>query len=292
MPDWAAFASIAGVVLVLLLILARASQTLVSPPSRDTASDADPVDEDTDAGDDTTVAFAATNGGVLAESGPESSDRRTDGADDPGTMDAAQSSMSTPALLANVALSQGLFGTLLLLGAWLTEIPPAAFGVTQQTTGLEAVGLGLALGVALYVANEVGAAVGEQYGLGGSEELRSTLAPESFGGWVILLFVVLPIIAGFEELLFRGALVGVASAGFGLSPWLLAAVSSVAFALGHGAQGPGGVAVTGTLGFVLAAAFVLTQSLLVVVVAHYLVNALEFVVHEGLGVEWTGRRTA
>jgi membrane protease YdiL (CAAX protease family) len=60
----------------------------------------------------------------------------------------------------------------------------------------------------------------------------------------------------------------------------------VAFALGHGAQGPAGVAATGVLGFVLAAAFVLTGSLLVVVVAHYLVNALEFVVHEAPGTEW------
>jgi uncharacterized membrane protein len=37
---------------------------------------------------------------------------------------------------------------------------------------------------------------------------------------------------------------------------------------------------------VLGAAYVLTGSLLAVVVAHYLVNALEFVVHEGLGIEW------
>jgi hypothetical protein len=50
--------------------------------------------------------------------------------------------------------------------------------------------------------------------------------------------------------------------------------------------------VTGALGFALAAGFVLTGSLVVVVVAHYLVNALEFTVHEGLGVErpfgWLG----
>jgi membrane protease YdiL (CAAX protease family) len=50
-----------------------------------------------------------------------------------------------------------------------------------------------------------------------------------------------------------------------------------------------GVVVTGVLGFVLAAAFVLTGSLLAVVVAHYLVNALEFVVHEGLGADPFGR---
>jgi membrane protease YdiL (CAAX protease family) len=97
---------------------------------------------------------------------------------------------------------------------------------------------------------------------------------------------VLPVIAGFEEVLFRGALVGVVSSGYGVSAWVMAVVASGAFALGHGAQGRLGVLVTGALGFVLAAAFVLTGSLVVVIVAHYLVNALEFVVHEGLGVEW------
>jgi membrane protease YdiL (CAAX protease family) len=61
----------------------------------------------------------------------------------------------------------------------------------------------------------------------------------------------------------------------------LAACSSVAFAFGHGAQGRAGIVVTGALGFVLAAAFVVTGSLVTVVVAHYLVNALEFVVNEG-----------
>jgi len=41
------------------------------------------------------------------------------------------------------------------------------------------------------------------------------------------------------------------------------------------------------LGFVLAGVFVLTNSLLAVVLAHYLVNALEFVVGGYFGVEWT-----
>ncbi|PSQ23595.1 CPBP family intramembrane metalloprotease domain-containing protein, partial [Halobacteriales archaeon QS_9_67_15] len=77
---------------------------------------------------------------------------------------------------------------------------------------------------------------------------------------------------------------GAPGAAFGVSPWALAVVSSVAFALGHGAQGRVGVAVTGALGLALAAGFILTDSLLVVVVAHYLVNALEFLVHEGLGL--------
>jgi membrane protease YdiL (CAAX protease family) len=197
---------------------------------------------------------------------------------------------TTGALLANVALSQGVFGVALVGAAWFAEIPPAALGVVPGdpwNVGLPAVGVGVAVGVALYVGNELAAALVDAAGVDYSEGLREALAPDDLRGWLVLLGVVLPIIAGFEELLFRAALIGAFSAGFGLSPWLMAVFSTVAFAVGHGAQGPGGIAVTGLLGFALAATFVLTGSLLVVVVAHYLVNALEFVVHEGLGIEWT-----
>ncbi|WP_144901895.1 CPBP family intramembrane glutamic endopeptidase [Halobellus captivus] len=194
--------------------------------------------------------------------------------------------LSTASLLANVAVSQGLFGVLLLAGAWYAEIQAWAFGVATDAVSLHAAALGVGLGVALYVANEAGATVGARFGLGEGERLRRALAPDSPLGWAALLFVVLPVIAAFEELLFRGALVGVLAAGYGVSPWLLALGSSVAFGVGHGAQGRVGVLVTATLGFVLAAAFILTESLVVVVIAHYLVNALEFVVHEGAVVEW------
>jgi membrane protease YdiL (CAAX protease family) len=180
----------------------------------------------------------------------------------------------TATVLANVVLSQGVFAALLVIGAWYAAIPPAALGV--DALSLRAAGAGIGLGLALYALNEVGTRIG----LGGSEALRRLMAPDSTVGWALLLCVVLPLVAGFEELLFRGILVGAFAAGFGLSPWPLAVLSSVAFALGHGAQGKTGIAVTGVFGFVLAAAFVITGSLLTVVVAHYLVNALEFLVNE------------
>ncbi|MFC6717121.1 type II CAAX prenyl endopeptidase Rce1 family protein [Natrialbaceae archaeon GCM10025810] len=197
--------------------------------------------------------------------------------------------LSTGALLANVALSQGLFAGVLLGAAVYAEIPPSAFGLEfSREYVLSGLALGAALGLVLYVANEVAAAGATRVGFDHEEELRELLAPDSAGAWLVLLCCVLPIIAVFEELLFRAALIGVLSAGFDLSPWLLAVVSSVAFAFGHGVQGSVGVVVTGALGFVLAAAFVLTGSFLVVVVAHYLINALEFVVHEGIGLDWAG----
>ncbi|MFB6087227.1 MAG: type II CAAX prenyl endopeptidase Rce1 family protein [Haloarculaceae archaeon] len=190
--------------------------------------------------------------------------------------------LSPGALLANVALTQGLFGALVAAAALYFGVPLAALGLGPLATGPGAVGVGVAFGAVLWLGNEGASAVADAAGAGYDEALRGMLAPDSARGWVLLLGATLPIIAGVEELLFRAALIGVPAAVYGLSPWALAAVSSVAFALGHGAQGPTGVVVTGALGFCLAAGFVLTGSLVVVVVAHYLVNALEFLVHEGL----------
>jgi membrane protease YdiL (CAAX protease family) len=279
MPDWATFAGFAGVVLALLLLLAHASKSVVSdeaPPypvsRRPRPGSVDP------AVGDVPLADRVVDAGPVGATDPEFdywSDR----------MHATQPQLSTMALLANVAVSQGAFGFLLVAGAWFTGIPPSAFGLSLAVPAPTTLGVGVGVGVALYAANEIGASLGERLGVGADEGLREALAPSSIPGWFVLLFLVLPVIAGFEELLFRGVLVGVFATGFGLSPWLLAVVSSVAFAFGHGAQGPAGVAVTGVLGFVLAAAFVLSGSLLVVIVAHYLVNALEFVVHEGLDAD-------
>lgn len=248
-PQWTIFAGITGVVLTLLVLLARASSAMLADGPVETTHD---VQGD---GDD--------RGEPL-------------------------SSLSTGELLINVALSQGVLGSLLLFGAWYAQIPATAFGVelTAKSVGTSALAVGVGLGVGLYVANELAAQVVDAFDVSYSEQLRELLAPSSLGGWVVLLVLVLPVIAGFEEFLFRAALIGAMSTGFAVSPWALAALSTVLFAIGHGTQGPGGMLVTGVLGFVLAAAFIVTGSLLVVVVAHYLVNALEFVVHEGLGVEW------
>ena len=276
MPEWATFVGFAFVVTTGLLVLSHASRGVVAdsdPPRRDDADAADgPL------ATDAREVSLPKSGVTYRPSEPHA--RTADGRDQ---------SPSTTSLLANVAVSQGLFGALLLVGAWYAEVPAWAFGAGAGTAGVPAVAVGIGLGVALYLANEAGAVAGSRLGfeIGDGRRLRGALAPDTRSGWALLLVVVLPTIAAFEELLFRGALVGVVAAGYGVSPWAMAVVASGAFALGHGAQGRLGMAVTGALGFVLAAAFVVTGSLLAVVVAHYLVNALEFVVHEGLGVEWS-----
>jgi len=317
MTQWATFVGLTGVVLVLLLVLSHLTQSAFDDDTDDasdgvaerfdaTAHDADrnarapddsspphatkrvpePIDDDRSAADDQSTTGSEwqsrderqpRNAAVSADSRPAHADRAVDPA-----------SLSTGALLANVAFSQGLFALLLLGAAVYTAIPPAALGIEVSTAYLETgLVVGTAAGIVVYIANELAAATATRLGFDHDETLRELLAPESVGGWLALLLGVLPIIAVFEEFLFRAALIGVpAAAGFGLSPWLLAVGSSVAFALGHGMQGSVGVVVTGLLGFVLAALFILTESLLVVVVAHYLINALEFVVHEGVGLEW------
>ncbi len=295
MSDWATFAGLTGVVLVLLLALSHLTSTAF------TDSDADddtrtPSDESPTPTRESTTASTASDPDVLADGSvddelPADPGRVVEHGHD-RDLDRGEShslqSLSTGELLANVAFSQGLFATILLAAAVYTEIPPADLGIAftraYLTTGAV---VGTALGVGLYVANELGAASAKRLGIDHSEQLRELLAPDSPGGWAALLGVALPTVAIFEEFLFRAALIGALSAGFDVSPWLLAIVSSIAFALGHGMQGPAGIAVTGLLGLVLAIAFVVTGSVLVVIVAHYLVNALEFVVHEGLGLEWT-----
>ena len=291
MADWATFTGIVGVILVLLLALTHASQSAFKSETR---SSVESSSHSTESADHTTPSVdrppAAPDGATQPVDGsvPGDSERPNtgDGAVDrpytPGPTTEVE--LSTRALLLNVAVSQGVFAVLLVTMAWYTEIPAWAFGLATESLTLGGVATGIAVGGVFYLGNEAAAALGRRQGLSTPTELRGALAPETAAGWVVLLVVVLPIIAGFEELLFRGALIGVVHAGFGVPVWLLAVGSSVAFALGHGAQGRLGIVVTGLLGAGLAAVFVVTGSLLVVIVAHYVINALEFVVHEGLDV--------
>ncbi|EMA15463.1 CPBP family intramembrane glutamic endopeptidase [Haloarcula marismortui] len=269
MPEWAAFVGLTGFLLTALLGLARLSQGAV----RSDGGVSSTVDGVSMADRDPTIPRFETQRAAAQRQQMRDT--------------LAPSDDSTGALLANVAFTQGLFGVLLVAGAFYFEIPASAFGVTSDalSTGLPAVAIGIGAGIGFWVGNEGAAALADGFGVTFDESLRELLAPDSPGGWVILLGGVLPVIAIVEELLFRAAAIGVPVAGLNAPAWAMAIVASVAFALGHGAQGRVGIVVTGTLGLALAGLFIATNSLLAVVVAHYLVNALELLVHEGLGVD-------
>lgn len=256
-PQWAAFVGLTALLCAAFLALARLSQDHLS-------GDADPPTMTaTPSGADPGVATGVPEVRVPPPSPVEE--------------------LSTPALLANVAATQALFAVVLLGSAAVFAIPASAFGAESLLADLTGppMAAGVALGVALWLASEAGSRVFDAAGLDHDESVRELLAPETLWGWVVLMCVVLPVIAGVEELVFRAAAIGAVAAGFDVSPWLLAVVSSAAFGLGHGAQGRTGMVVTGVLGLVLAVAFVLTGSFVTVFVAHYLVNALEFLIHEG-----------
>lgn len=272
MPAWSLFAVAAILVTVGFVLLARATARMLREPSTGIwpppAPDESPsVPANGDAEPDR-----------WTEPGPP--DESVPGLDGSSTAPSPPAALaSTPLLLANVLATHGVLAVVLLAAAWLTAVPPEALGLEMPSTSDIAIGGGL--GLVLAVANEVGARVANRLGFEPDDRLRTVLAPETVAGWASLLLVGLPVIAGAEELLFRGVLIGGLSSGLGWSIPLLVVLSSALFGLGHGLQGPGGVLVTALLGAVLGVAFVATGSLAVVVVAHYTVNAAEFLAHEG-----------
>ena len=302
MTDWMTFGAATALGTLLLLYFTRRSQRtlervrIVDDPTDlreygPEGSDPEAVSKDHAVGDDIEDVhgddiedvhgdgFRATHAADVDATHADDATYTDDG-DLPLPGSRTEPTLTTDLLLANVAASQGLALVGLATVMWWTGVPAVAVGLAADPAGV-VLGWGVAAGVLLYVGNEIAAGLGTRVGATAPERLREAMAPADARGWVLLLGVVLPIIAVFEELLFRGALIGAMAFGFGIDPWLLAVGSSVAFGLGHGAQGQIGIVVTGVLGFALAAVFVVTGSLLVVVVAHYVVNALEFVVHEG-----------
>jgi len=193
---------------------------------------------------------------------------------EPDGVDAPVPDVSAAALFANVGLTHGTILVFVAGAAVLAGIPADALGATASLDGLAA---GVVAGVLLAVGNELLSRVAEAFGVPYSDALRELLTPATTGGWVVLLAVVLPLVALAEELLFRGALVGALAAGFGTPLAVAVAFSSLLFGLAHGAQGVAGVVVAALLGGALAVCFLWTDSLLAVVVAHYVVNANEFV---------------
>lgn len=288
MTQWTLFGGVTIVVAVLVVLLARASARVLD------AVDRDPEESDVESRDTVDAPLNSSPKPSTPIQGPRRDDVESEFESPPDDRpDLAGASagptrmdLSTRALYANVAFSHALFAAILLAAIYLNDVPSVALGVTADawSTGWPAVGVGIALGLVLAFANTLAVGLARAFGADPSERLRELLAPDSRVGWATLLVVVLPIIAIFEELLFRAALIGGFATWLDVSAWLLVVLSSVAFGIGHVTQGRLGVVVTGVLGVALGTAFVVTNSLIVVIVAHYVINAVEFVVGEGL--EW------
>jgi membrane protease YdiL (CAAX protease family) len=178
-----------------------------------------------------------------------------------------------PVLYANVVGTQAVILGLLAVAAWFARIPPAVFGAQSAR---DVVLFGLVSGLLLAAGSAIATRVLARAGVPPTAALREALAPRRPGETVALYGLVLPAVAVGEEALFRGALIGAVLAGVDVSPWVPVLASSALFGYAHSAQGRFGVVATGLLGVALGWAFVLSESLLAVVVAHYVVNAVEF----------------
>lgn len=227
-----------------------------------------------------TGSIATSDPGPTPHHGDTDPETASDGSV-PGHDGLSVEGLSTELLLANAVVTHGTVLVLVVLGVILSGVSMDVLGVDSFTADQISVWTGLAAGVALYVVDEALSEAMTHVGLESADLLRSALAPSSLRGWCLLLLGILPLVSVAEELLFRGALIG-ATLALGLSPLAVLLTSAVLFGFAHGIQGVGGVVVAGFLGLGLGVVFIWTGSLLAVVIAHYVVNALEFLVHEGL----------
>lgn len=153
-------------------------------------------------------------------------------------------------------------------------------GVIERVAWLSpvtSIGVGIALGVALYLLNAVLGLVLRRSGLWhGSDAYVSQLSPTGAREWAVHLGVVLPAVALVEEVWMRGVLVMVVNGATGIPFWALVPFSAVVFGMPHRQQGRSAVLLTALDGAVLGSALVVTESLLLVVVAHYVLNVVVF----------------
>lgn len=186
-----------------------------------------------------------------------------------------QTESSTRGLLINTAISQALFAGLLASGIWLAQIPVGVFGITVPTVYTTTIGV--SSGIGIMGINRAVSHLLDQPHMAETTAVRRVLTPGSRGGWGLLVCIVLPMIAVFEEAIFRGAMIGAIQQGYDVPIWVLIIVSSTLFGFGHSAQGRVGMVMTAIFGVILGTVFVLTESLTVVIIAHYIVNLSEFV---------------
>lgn len=174
----------------------------------------------------------------------------------------------------------GLVGLTVII-ALFSGTQPQHLGIEPSSNGTEALTAGIQLGFLLYMGTELMIYAVKALGLTYDPGYDQIFA-NSPGGWPFLLGIVLPAISLREELIYRVALIGVGSVLLGVSPWVLAVVSTLVFGSVH-FTGDGGVVIAAIGGGVLAIAFILTNSLLTIVIAHTIVNVTEFLVHYAFG---------
>ena len=149
------------------------------------------------------------------------------------------------------------------VGPWLSFRLPS----TRALAGSAALGLGAWAVIGLYMEGQSWIF---PFPPGYEEAFAERVLPEGWGGWLgaVLTYALLP--AFCEELLFRGALLGLLSRA--MPPWTAIVLSGSLFGLLH--MDPFRVVPTALLGFVLGWVLLRTRSLFAVVLLHFLHNGV------------------
>lgn len=169
-----------------------------------------------------------------------------------------------------------IIGLLLLWYGPEATVGPV-FPMPTDHRSLILVGGGVALGVGLSLGGGLLTVLLDRFGLyHGTPALTERLMPESRRETLVHFLVLLPAIALAEELWFRALLVGIGHGAFGAPLWLVVPFSAVVFGMLHREQGRTAVLTTGLSGSAFALAFVATGSLLVPIIAHYVLNVVTF----------------
>jgi membrane protease YdiL (CAAX protease family) len=105
-------------------------------------------------------------------------------------------------------------------------------------------------------------------------DIMKSLIPRNQLEWVLIIPPLLLSVA-VEEMLFRGLLIG----GFStiVNPWALVVAGGVLFGLMHSPQGNLGIVLTGAVGILFGAVFIISGSLLTVIVAHFALNFFQII---------------
>ena len=103
--------------------------------------------------------------------------------------------------------------------------------------------------------------------------LKNVIPKNTLEWFLIIIPLLLAVLV--EEVLFRALAIG----GFStvINSWVLAVASSILFGMVHVTQGKLGMLVSGTVGFVLAAIFIVANSLLLVITGHFVLNLLQLI---------------
>ena len=160
-----------------------------------------------------------------------------------------------------------------LVSSLTVQNPEKYIGWPVESPGLDVI-IGAALGVVIqFIVNVTSVLAIRIFGKSIYDpKVMKSVVPKRQREWFLILVPLLLTVA-VEELIFRSMLIG----GFSLlvNPWIMAVASSIIFGIMHSPQGRLGIVMTAVIGFVFAAIFIVSNSLVMVITAHYIINFMQ-----------------